>query len=136
MSALILGPEQKQALADLKAKAEASPLHMPSVHFRLNQPGGLDQHMADMTAYTLKIPATYAVTFTIDDEVNESHKARHLSMSTATPGKVPHMQAVVMVAKELGFVFTGADQSVLTEGAMWLEDIGDGQKAVNVVQYL
>jgi hypothetical protein len=136
MSALILGPEQKQALADLKAKAEASPLHMPSVHFRLNQPGGLDQHQADMEAYTIQIPATYTVSFTIDDDVNEGHKARHLSMSTATPGKVPHMQALVMVAKELGFNFTGEDQSVLTEGAMWLEDVGNGQKAVNMIQYL
>jgi hypothetical protein len=132
MSALVIGPKEKEALAALKAKAEKEIVHLPSVHMQIQQPDGLEAHMQRLNEHTISIPLNYTVTFTVEDGVNGDKKCRHMSMATSTPGKVPHMESVKMVAAELGY--TKID--TMEEWGMWLEALDSGQQAVNLVQFL
>jgi hypothetical protein len=53
---------------------------------------------------------------------------RHMSLSSTWHGRMPIPEAVWMVCDELGFTAS------LDACNVWLEDIGDGDRAVNVVQ--
>ena len=78
---------------------------------------------------TVFLPVAYAVTFSIEHG-HPDGTMRHISMSVDREGRVPLPVTVYMVAEVLGFC--GGIEAC----AIWLEDLHDGGKAVNLVQPL
>jgi hypothetical protein len=126
-SPLIIGQSQKSELARLREKAAAEPIDVRAVLEQVKSPQGLTAHHERMKAYTILIPTAFAVTYSIETG-QPAGTCRHLSMSSARHGRTPTPEAVWMVAAELGF--TGG----LSACAVWQEDIGEGDQAINVVQ--
>jgi hypothetical protein len=128
---LLIGPRDRMMLAELVKTARAHPVEMSEVMRKIATDQGRMDHLRQMSRQTVCIPGVwdFFVTFCIE----HGHKAgtcRHMSMSINRPERTPSPEAMWMVAEILGF--TGS----LRECGGWLEDIGDGQKAVNVVQPL
>ena len=127
MNGLLIGPAERAALAKLRSFAAQHPIEMQGLLARLADPAVKAMHLRRMGRQTIKLPTAFAVTFSIETG-HPCGVARHMSMSTDRAGRAPSPEAVWMVAEELGFV------DELQSCAVWLEDIGDGEKAVNVVQ--
>jgi len=102
MAALLIGPEQREALASLRDAAARVPVDIRTLLARVAIPEGKEAHVAHMTAQTIELPVGYLVTFSIETG-HPCGVARHLSMSTRAEGKGPLPEAVWMVAQELGF---------------------------------
>lgn len=125
----MIGPGEREALARLRAQAEARPIDVSTLERAIATPEGKAHHRIRMTEQTVLIPAAYMVTFSV--ETNHPHgTARHMSMSVQREGRLPIGHAVWMVAVELGF--TGG----LGECTTWLEELQGHGQAVNVVQYV
>lgn len=126
---LIITPEVREELHKLRDRADRNPVHMPEVARLLKTPRGKRLHMAFMTAQTIVIrgPWDFYVTF-CRETGHPIGLCRHMSMSIMREGRLPHPDGVLMVAKELGFV------GGLPACRVWIEDLGDGGKAVNLVQ--
>lgn len=126
---LLIGPDERAALAALVKRAELNPVDMRTLSQRLEDPAQKAAHMDAMTAQTVAIPAAYLVTFSIEHG-HPGGPARHMSISVDREGRVPSPVGVWMVAQELGFV------GALEKCAVWSEDLQGHGKAVNVVQFL
>ena len=131
MSALLIGPEQREVLRDLRERAAAEPVDIRTLAQRIASPWGKRAHMAQMTAQTVVLPVGYFVTFSIETG-HPCGVARHLSMSSERvhlPGHVPHPEVVWMVAEELGF--SGGLETCF----VYKEELrGHDGLAINVVQ--
>ncbi len=128
---LIIGPAEREALAELRSRAAASPADVLEVMETVKTAVGLEQHRKRMAKLTELIPGPWP--FYVTYSIETGHPigpCRHMSMSIARKGRSPNEHAVWMVAELLGF--TGD----LGHCAVWLEDIGGGDKAVNCVQPL
>ena len=82
-----------------------------------------------MTAQTIRIdgPWPFFVTFSIETG-QPVGPCRHMSMSIRREDRVPHPDAVWLIAAELGFV-GGLDSC-----QAWPERLNDGGTAINVIQ--
>jgi hypothetical protein len=129
MNALIIFEAEKAALRQLREKAAAQPVNILDVAERLKTDTGRRIHRRAMTAQTIHLPVHYFVTFSIETN-HPVGTCRHMSMSSGRQGKAPTPEAVWMVCQELGFVGS------IEECRVWIEDLSDGEKAINVVQPL
>lgn len=128
---LILGASQEREIAALRDKATKEPIDMAAVMPLMQSEEGRRQHIERMQHYTINLPLAYVVTYTIETG-HPCGTCRHLSMSSKRMGKVPTITAVKMVCEAFGFVVG----SSLDQCTVWLEEIGAGDQAVNVVQPL
>jgi len=126
---LIIGQTQKDALQALRDRASAAPIDMPPVIKQLETEDGRAAHFKRMAALTIDLPVAFAVTFSIETG-HPGGTMRHLSMSSHRHGRAPIPEVVWMVAEALGFVDS------LEACRVWAEDIGNGDRAINVVQPL
>lgn len=126
MAAMVVNPEIRAALVDLRERASLLPIHMPDLVERLKSTEGKAHHRAAMTAQSVAVPVGYLVTFSVETG-HPKGPMRHMSMSVDRAGKLPHPVAVWMICEELGFV------GGLDECLVWLENLEQGQ-AVNVIQ--
>ncbi len=126
---LIMGAVQSAALADLRRRAAAAPVHVPDLLERLKTPIGERAHRKQMTAQTVEIPISFLVTFSIETG-HPAGTCRHMSMSVGREGRVPHPEAVWMIAEELGFA------GGLAACKTWREDLRGHGVAINVIQPL
>lgn len=118
------------ALKVLREKAEANPVHMPTMMKQIKSAEGKRRHMAQMTEQTLEIPVGCMVTFSIEHG-HPGGTARHMSISVSGEGHLPNPVAIWVFATELGF--TGS----LTDCYVYKEDLeGHVGTAVNVVQIM
>jgi hypothetical protein len=125
---LILGLTQKTQLTDLRAYAAANPIDVLEVREQVKTRDGKAAHIKRMMRhFTAKIPAAFMVTFSIETG-HGSGVCRHLSVSVLRRGRTPTPEAVWLIAALLGF------QGGLEACAIWQEDIGEGDFAINVVQ--
>ena len=130
---LIIGPDEKAKLRQLRELTEQHPMDMREVIVRIRTAAGMRRHMREMRRRTVQLPTAFFVTFSIETG-HPCGMARHLSMSVLRPGlpdRVPSPEAVWMVATE-EFGFTGR----MEDCAVWPEDVGGGRRAINVVQPL
>lgn len=126
---LFVRAEDRAALADIRKRAEAAPDDMAAVQAALADPDSPARkaHRRKMESQSMPLQVGFMVTFSY--EIGHPCGAvRHLSMSTVRAGKVPAFEAVKMVMAPLGFV--GEFEAC----AVWLEDLSDGGKALNVAQ--
>jgi hypothetical protein len=126
-SPLILGQSQRTDLAHLREQAVADPIDVAAVLEQTKTAQGLTKHQERMKTFTIPIPTAFMVTYTIETG-HPSGPCRHLSMSSVRHGRAPTPDAIWMIASELGFV------GALDQCMVWPEDIGAGDKAINIVQ--
>jgi hypothetical protein len=127
---LLVGPEQKEALYDLRIKAAKKPVDMQLLMEDFKDPAKRAVHQAQMTEQSIVIPFAFFVTFSLETG-HPGGVARHMSMSSFKPNRLPTPEAVWMIAYELGF--TGTLEAC---DGVWIEDLSDGGKAINVLQLL
>lgn len=134
-SPLIMGATQRAELRTLRERAAERPVDVQGLVERLNEPDAKRAHMDQMNDQTIEVPTAFLVTFSVEIG-HPGGAARHMSMSSVRPGRLPTEHAVWMVAEELGFL------GGLKACAIWLEDLQRGPtardraQAVNVVQLL
>lgn len=133
-TALIIGDDERAAIATLRELAVANPVHMPGLTARLAIEAAKDAHRRQMTAQTITLPPGWLCTFSIETG-HPCGVARHLSISRSgvRPGMAPHPAMVAEIAREFGFTGT------LSDWICWPEVLeGHGSEgygtAVNVVQ--
>jgi hypothetical protein len=128
MSALlVIGTEQREALALLRGRASENPVDIVALLQNIRTPEGKKRHKAQMNTQSLFLPTDFLVTFSIETG-HGAGTCRHMSMSVGRPDRVPHPAAVWMVAEELGFV-GGLDQCM-----HYIEQLEGHGEAVNVIQ--
>jgi hypothetical protein len=125
--ALVIGEPERAKLHALREAAAAAPVHMPDLLVRMKTDEGREAHRDAMTRQSVTIPTRYVVTLSIETG-HPMGTARHLSVSSRADGRVPTPEAVWMIAEELGF--TGG----IRECKVWMEDLSDGGRAVNIAQ--
>jgi hypothetical protein len=136
---LIIGPDQKAQLQQLREYAAQRPVDMPALLERLKTVYGRFLHRQRMNAQTIRLPSALGAAFFVTFSVETGHPGgtmRHMSMSVKrqdlpareAQDRVPHPQGVWMACEELGFA--GGLEACM----VWPETLSDGGTAVNVVQ--
>lgn len=133
---LIIGQEQRDALAELRELAAERPVDMTTLTERIATPKGKAAHMLQMNDQTCEIPLAFLITYSIETG-HPIGPCRHMSISSTRRGDVPTAEAAWMVAEELGFV------GGLEKCRVWIEDLQRGPQArtdralaINIVQPL
>jgi hypothetical protein len=131
---LIIGPDEKAKLQQLRELAAQHPVDMPALMAQIKTAKGRYRHKRQMTRQTIRLPSMLGAAFFVTFSIETGHPQgimRHMSMSVLrqdVQGRMPRPEGVWMVAEELGF--TGC----LEACAVWIEDLSDGGKAANIVQ--
>ena len=121
--ALVITPEVREQMKEVIANAEANPTSLETL--ALLVAGELQPDHVNK-GKTLDIPMGFHVVFTHEHQPNGV--LRHMSVSIALEGRVPHPEAVRMLMEEMGFLLP------LEECLFWEEDCGNGNVAINVVE--
>jgi hypothetical protein len=127
---LVIGPAELAALAALRERAAERPVDMPRLMRTIKTRRGKARHMAQATEQSVDLPFGFCVTFSIETG-HAIGTCRHMSMSTAAPGRLPSAEAVMVVGRQLGFV--GGLEACC---GIWVETLLGHGRAVNIVQPL
>lgn len=132
MSVVVIGPEEMKLIEQAVAKARANPIPLETL-------AALQHDIPDKSVLRLedrkqpfKRPESQHVTFpggfraSISFEQQPAGLVRHLSISSPTPGRVPNLPAVTMIAEAFGFW--------LPPEKMWLEEFEPGHYALNLLE--
>ena len=126
---LVIGPTEIAMFDALKAYAAANPIDMAVVMRLIKTHKGTRDHLARMKKFTIALQWGQTVTFTIE-EGHPAGTCRHFSMASPEPGRAPTPVAVWMVAEHFGF------KGGLEACTVYVEDIGGGHSAINLIQPL
>lgn len=128
---LIIGLDTVAKLRDLRERAAKKPVDVVAAMEAIKTPAGKAKLQTQMDGLSVEIPGPYPFMVTFSIETNQPcGPCRHMSMSVMRKGRVPHPEAVWMIAEELGF------SGGLGACATYPEHAPDGQTAINVVQPL
>ena len=131
MKALIIGEGERAKLQALKKKAEKNPFSFQDL---IDIAAGAKKTAGD-SGFSCNIPVGYCVAYSIEQNKDQNTgnflMTRHLSMSASAAGKVPNKHAIGIIMEELGF-----KNKIDGECEVWLDDIGENQQAVNVVEII
>jgi len=100
---LVMDHAQTVALAALRDRAAAAPVHLPEMMERVKTLDGLRAHREAMSLLTIEIPVGFLVTFSIETG-HPAGPCRHLTMSAGPGDDIPSDDLVMLVAHELGFI--------------------------------
>lgn len=125
---MVIDEEVKSQIKACIELAEANPVDMTTLAERFKDPQKREHHRAQMERQTIHIPVAYDVTYSIEHG-QPFGPARHMSMSSRNPGRMPHPVAMWMIAQEFGF---WGDLEKLQ--GMWPEHLSNGQTAINIIQ--
>ena len=134
---LLIGPAQQRALADLTARAAASPTPYATMKALAEKHAQADVKgrwtLAKMNrGLTVELPVGYTVTLT-HEEHQPGVMCRHVSVGLrARQGRGPTPEAVNLLLAALGFTA----RCGVVECIVWLETLEDSTFAVNVVEPL
>lgn len=130
MRPLVIGEDEQKQIDELRAFAAATPRDAVA------SKAAADQNMAafrdEAHTMTIHLPVGYAVTYTqeVQPKAPPPGLCHHLSVSVDTPHRMPNPAAVEMILELFRMRPLGESDGV------WIEDIGPGEKAINVVQLL
>jgi len=125
MSILFMGPEERESLRTLKEYAEANPISLDDL---LDQMNGERKPVGSMQEYTRHIPVNYKVVFSIEEQPKAD--IRHCSVSCN--GNTPSIEAMEWILKELGYRYDFQSG----QSKVYTEDLGNGGKAINVMEII
>jgi hypothetical protein len=124
MTALLIGPEERVAIAKLRLLAEANPFDPQRV---------IEAAERDMAAYrawmdglSITLPSGYWVTYSHEDQ--PCGRCHHISISVDRPNKMPHPEAVQMILREFEMKPIGDSLQI------WIEHVSPTVRAVNIMQ--
>jgi hypothetical protein len=126
MRALIIGAEQRSAIAALVALAEANVTDVADAKAAAER--DIDAYRAWMRQCSIELPRGYMVTYT--HERQSFGVVRHISVSVDDRAVMPHPEAIEMILDEFGM--TPLKQSL----RIWIEEFDFEHRAVNIVQHL
>jgi hypothetical protein len=126
MRALIIGAEQRSAIAALLALAEANVTDVADAQAAAER--DIDAYRAWMRQYSIEVPMGYVVTYT--HERQSFGVVRHISVSVDDRTMMPHPEAIEMILREFGMV--PLKESI----KLWVEEFDIGHRAINIVQHL
>lgn len=122
---LAIDPSVRERMREIVALANERPIPLETIKLLAAgepMPKGLHDD------FTLVVPMGFPVIYT--HEVQPKGIFRHLSMSVALEGRVPHPEAVRVVMQEMGFL------NALEDCLFWEEAAGGGVTAINVLEPL
>jgi hypothetical protein len=76
---------------------------------------------------TCFLPINFKIVYSLEEHPNGTW-CHHLSVSGGAKGKVPSVPMIEMVMAEIGF-----KSNIGNQYRVWLEELDDGEKAVNVL---
>lgn len=129
---LLITPAIREGFGKLRDLAAENPIDMHAVLADLKTGAGQRRHSARMKRLTIAFPSgrwVWTVTFSIEHG-HPVGPCRHLSVSIHRKGRVPHPEAMRLIAEDFGFV------GGLEACQVWPEDSGDRETAINLVQPL
>ena len=127
--ALIIGPDEVTAIADLKILAAAHVFDPEAViaSVKSNEPA----FRAAMRSFSIPLPIGYVVTYTHERQPDPNLGViQHISVSVDTPGKYPSTAAIEMILRAFGMA------PIADSLKVWPEDVEPGLGAVNLAQRL
>jgi hypothetical protein len=128
---LLITPSVRAKLNALRDEAARWPVDVVELLKRIDNPRDKTLHTRQMDRQTVVIPGPWVFVVTFSIEIGQPcGTCRHVSISIDRPGRVPSLEAVWMIATELGFV------GDLDACAVWPEKLSGDAVAVNVVQPL
>jgi hypothetical protein len=126
---LLIGPAERVELLRLRETAALHPVDISALRLRIGTREGKKKHLRQMTKQTIRLPAAFMVTFSIETG-HPGGTMRHMSMSVQRQDRIPNHHAVWMVAQELGF--TGGLEACMA----WPESLNGHGRAINLVQFV
>jgi hypothetical protein len=127
MRPLVINEAVKADVNRVKEYAHANPVRIASV---VRTAGGSRPPVGDNKEHACVLPMGYRCVFSIEEQ--PMGFCRHLSVSVPEKGKAPNENAVLELMKLFGFKATAYGPGVM----VWLEDISNDFKAVNVLEPL
>ena len=124
MTSLLIGPDEKAKIAELRAFAEANPLDPVSVIALAAE--NLDNVRDVMHMYSIDVPIGFHVTYSQENQ--PPGLCHHLSVSIDRADKMPHPETVEMILQEFGM------EPIAQSINVWIEDVDDVTKAINIAQ--
>jgi hypothetical protein len=122
---LILDESAKARIAKLVDFAHNHPFTL--AHF-LAARDGLIPAAGNMDGYSIIIDMGYRIVFSIEHQ--PSGNVRHLSMSVGQEGKMPSVEAVMILLPLFGFT------NELQDCALHIEEFEPKKHAVNILEYI
>lgn len=137
MQALVLGPHERRKIQGLIAWAKENPISAERLQ---RTASGKERPIGDDPRFALSLPFGYRCVFSYEEQP-QAGLCRHLSISGARPGRLPHPAAVAVLMEAFGFsealsaaVAQGpppaSARSLGVVGTLWIEE----KRAVNVVE--
>lgn len=132
---LIINDEVRAKIAEAIKRAEANPLPLAYIKSAAVPAYTVDLKLSERKpgferpeSENVLIPVGFRVAFSIEEQ--PVGMCGHLSISVDNPRKVPHPEAVKMIANEYGLkVKTLADPNI----TVWFEEFEPGHRAINLV---
>lgn len=126
MPALLIGAEERQKIAELRAFAAANVQDAKHVMDTTREPAAEAAHRDMMDMHSIELPVGYHVTYS--HERQPPGLCVHISISVDRPNKMPHPAAVETILEAFGM------QPIKGSPGIWIEDINAVTKALNIVQ--
>jgi hypothetical protein len=131
MPALIIGDDERAMIGALRARMAANPINPAEANAAAKaDPAAFRRHMS---AFTIELPIGYFVTYSVERQpaAPPPGLCTHISISVARARMMPSTAAVDMILEAFGMSAIRAGTSKI-----WIEQIDEWTKAVNVVQLL
>jgi hypothetical protein len=128
---LAIGPIEQAAIQAAVERARARPIPWAQLKDFVVSGDRSEVNLGDrkpgferIQSENVLIPQGYRAAISFEEQ--PAGIMRHLSVSVDTPGRVPSMEAVKMIAKEFGFNFK--------TGTGWVEEFEPGHHAINLIE--
>jgi hypothetical protein len=133
--ALQIGWAEIVVLHDLRDRAVNAPVNIAAVMELTKTEEGRARHIQAMGRLTVEIPHGFLVTYSIEIG-HPAGPCRRLTMSTARENATPPVEAVMLVARELGFVGDASASHFWLEPACLFHREQGRERIANLVQPL
>lgn len=125
---LLLGPDERQKIDELRQMAAANPMNVLSVDAAAK--ADIDAFRDMMRMQSIVLPVGYSVSYSheIQPAAPPPGLCHHISISVMQPGFLPSQTAVGMILEAFGMKPLAQSES------WWIETVTKDHKAINVLQ--
>lgn len=123
MSILVINEEIIKEIKKLVEYAEANILTIDDL---LDIQNGDKEIVGNLEQHMIHIPMGYKIVYSV--EMQPAGKCRHLSMSVNSKSGLPIPEAAKEIMQIIGY------KNPLDKCTIWMEDIGNNKKAINILE--